>query len=268
MSKLRPPFKCHGGKYYLSSWIIENFPDEYEKLDYVEPYCGAASVFINKVPSEGSEVLNDMNDGIVKIFKALRDEPNTFIKRIKRTRYTERVFNRCLKNQDKEWEDYIDHAVNEFILRRMSRGGLKKTFAWSNRERGGQPGDVNAWETIIKQLPEIAERLYGSWVFNKPAIDVIKAFDDDNVLLYCDPPYLEETRTVTNTYEHEMSDDDHIELANALKSFKGKVVLSGYPSSLYKRMFEGWKCLRKKIANHASQQASKKHKTECLWLNF
>ena len=267
--KLRPPFKCHGGKRYLAAWIIEHFPENYNLMDYVEPYLGAGSVLLNKTASQGTESINDLNIGVVQIFRALRDEPAYFISRLKRTKYSEATFDKAIKKQSSEIKDYVDHAINEFILRRMSRGGLRQNFAWSDRERGGQPGDVNAWETIIKDhLPVIAERIKNIHIFNKPALEIINAFNEPNVLLYCDPPYLAETRVSNNAYEHEMDTNDHIKLAEALKQFKGKIVLSGYPSTLYKRLYKEWQCVKCKIANHSSQQKVKQVKTEQLWMNY
>ena len=266
--KIRCPFKCHGGKNYLAPWIVEQFPEAYASMDYVEPFIGGGSVLLNKDPSTGTEVINDLDEGIVQIFRALRDEPKNFIGRLKRTKYLESTFNRALKNANSSG-DYIDQAINEFILRRMSRGGLKTAFAWSDRERGGQPGDVNAWETIIKDhLPDISQRIQHIHIFNKPALEIIKAFNDVNVLLYCDPPYLAETRVSEDAYTHEMSTDDHLALAEELQQFKGKVIISGYPSALYKRLFSQWRCVKRKIANHASQQKVKKMKTEQLWINY
>jgi len=265
---IRPPFKIHGGKYYLSKWVISNFPPDYEKLDYVEPYVGAGSVLLNKNISEGMEALNDVDPGVIQIFRALRDEANHFIGRIKRVKYCEATFERALAKKDTKFKDYMDHAVNEYVLRRMSRGGLRSNFAWSNRSRGGQPGDVNAWETMLEQLPIIATRIENINIFHKPALEVIKAFNDSDVLVYCDPTYLPDTRATATAYEFEMSTDDHIALAEALNQFKGKVLISGYPSALYKRLYADWKCVRKKVANHASQQRKKEHKTECLWMNY
>lgn len=264
--KLRPPFKIHGGKYYLESWILEHFPKSYETYTYVEPYMGAASVFLNKIPSVEMEILNDLDLGAVQIFRSLRDESKAFIARIKRTKYTEATFNRALKRKD--LEDYLDYGINEFIIRRMSRGGLKQAFAWSDRKRGGQPGDVNAWKTITDQLPEISTRLQNAYILNRPAIEVIKAFSDPNTLVYADPPYLPDTRTAPNAYELELSMEQHEELGQVLNSFKGKAVISGYPSALYKRMYKNWKCIQKKVANHSSQAKKKPIKTECIWINY
>ncbi len=156
--KIRPVVKSHGGKNYLAAWIIDNFPANYQEMIYVEPMCAGASVFLNKEPSN-EEVISDVDEGVICIFKALRDEPKEFIQRLKRLKYTEKAFKIALMNEKDFDGDYIERGINEYVLRRMSRGGMKKAFAWSDRLRGGKPGDVNAWETMIKALPAITERI-------------------------------------------------------------------------------------------------------------
>lgn len=269
--RTRPPIKIHGGKYYLAPFIIGLFPKNYTELTYCEPFCGGASVFWNKERS-ASEVLNDLDDGLISIFKALRDEPKEFIARLKRVRYTERTFAMALNREEKGISDYVDKAVNEFILRRMSRGGLKKTFAWSDRLRGGKPGDVNAWETIMGTLPLLAERLQGTILLHEDFRKVTEVWDEEDSLTYLDPPYLHSTRTAsaTSAYQHELSIDDHVALLNLVKNARGKVIISGYQSSLYTRMLdkERWRYKKKPMPNHASQSKVKSKRVECVWLNY
>lgn len=264
--KIRPPVKTHGGKYYLANWIISHFPNDHQELVYVEPYCGGANVFLNKERSI-EECINDIDLSIIQIFRALRDEPGEFISRLKRVNYTERVFKRC-QNKVGPFEDYISHGLNEFILRRMSRGGLKKNFGWSKRTRGGKPGDLNAWETILEELPRISKRLKNVYILNKSAVEIIKAFNDEESFVYCDPPYLLSTRTATDVYDYEMDIDDHSKLAKVLIAYKGKAMISGYASKLYQRLYKDWRCKRKRIANHASQKKTKGYKMECIWMNY
>jgi DNA adenine methylase len=269
MKKLRPPVKTHGGKYYLCNWVIEHFPDDYKELNYCEPCCGGASVFLNKEKAN-EEVISDLDKGVVSIFKALRDEPKEFIERLKKIKYTEEAFEKAQKKDSTTFDDYVEQAVNEYVLRRMSRGGLKKAFAWSERLRGGQPGDVNAWETMLKMLPILAERVKDTVVLNNSFKDIIKVWDCDNVLIYIDPPYLPTTRAEgsQNLYENEMSVEDHIDLLGAIRDAKGKVIISGYNSPLYNKYLKGWKIAKKEIANHSSQQKSKERRFECLWMNY
>jgi DNA adenine methylase len=265
--RIRPAFKIHGGKYYLSPWVIENFPTNYTEMVYLEPYSGAASVLLNKKPSV-EETINDIDIGVVRIMKALRDEPDEFVRRLKKLKYHNDTFTKALGKAKAGIEDPLDYAVNEYTLRCMSRDGLKKAFAWSDRLRGGQPGDLNAWETALEVLPVIAKRIARVFILNKPAVDVIRAFNSNKTLVYCDPTYLPDTRVSKSAYEFEMTEDDHIELAKTLNNFLGKAMVSGYPSSLYNKLYKGWRTVKKKIDNKSSQQKKKPMKTEVIWMNW
>lgn len=269
-TNLRPPIKIHGGKWYLRDFIIENFPDGYENLTYIEPFCGGASVFFNKKPS-AEEVIGDINQGLIFILKALRDEPQEFISKLKKIRYTETVFKKALqKSQKKEFDDYVEHATNEYVLRRMSRGGMKKAFAWSDRKRGGQPGDVNAWKTMLKELPRISQRLQKTTILCSNFVDILKVWDEDNSLFYLDPTYLHSTRSesATKVYENEMTVEDHMNLLHLAKNARGKVIISGYSSPLYNRILKNWRVKKKNIANHSSQVKIKERRVEMLWMNY
>jgi len=264
---LRPAFKCHGGKAYLKNWIIDAFPIDYEEMVYIEPFAGAASVLFNKKPGP-EEVLNDLHPGITEIFRAIRDQPGDFLKKLRRLTYSNETFNKALQRAEQPFPVKLDLAVNEYTLRRMSRGGMKKAFAWSDRLRGGQPGDVNAWETALEQIGDLSARLQNAYIFCKPGIEVIRAFNKANSLVYVDPPYMHTTRASKNVYDYEMSEDEHKKLCDALVCFRGKVIISGYESDLYNHYFAEWHKLKRDIVNHSSQSKTKEYKTEIIWKNF
>lgn len=82
-------------------------------------------------------------------------------------------------------------------------------------------------------------------------------------LVYCDPPYLRETRKrAKRLYKYEYSQKQHEELLEVLKSLKCKVMISGYESTLYKEFFNGW--------HTHTYQASCQHgvATEWIWMNY
>ena len=262
--KLRSPFKSAGGKFYLAKFIISHLPTNFENMIFLEPYAGGCAVTLLKHKS-CCEVVNDTDPGVVAILTAIRDTPNQFIARLRNVPYTEETFKKALET--KQHETQIDFAINEFILRRMSRGGFKEAFAWSDRQRGGIPGDVNAFLTILDQLPAISARLSDVQIYHQTALQIINAFDDENVIVYADPPYVHSTRKSKEIYLHEMTDDEHRMLGDRLRKFKGKVLISGYASKLYdEELFPDWKKVTKRIANHASQKRIKETKEECLWI--
>lgn len=82
----------------------------------------------------------------------------------------------------------MGRAVGTLVRRRMSRGG-GRSLAWSERLRGGRPGDRNAWETFqAGHLPRVVARLRGVASRRAPAVDVIREFGGpDTIDIPCRP---------------------------------------------------------------------------------
>jgi DNA adenine methylase len=255
----------HGGKFYLKEWILSYFPANYEEMEYVEPCGGACNVLLNKIRSK-REIYNDLDKDLYNLVYCLKTQPVEMSSRALEIPYSEESFLAALQGT----KEGVEGAINEMVSRRMSRGGLKKNFSWSKRKRGGLPGDENAWRSFTHDhLPRICDRLADIEVSNKHVIDLVNEHrDNTNALIYLDPPYLSTTRTAQKAYTVEMTDKEHGALADLLRNVKCKVLLSGYYSSLYAKMYKGWKMHAKEIANHAGQAKNKQRRIECLWSNF
>lgn len=259
--KLRPVVKTHGGKCYLARRIVEVLPPH---DGYHEPFAGGLSVLLNK-PKAPFEIASDKDKELMNVYWVLKEQPDALTARLRAIPYSPQSF---------EWscemdgvDDSLIRATAYVVRSRMSRGGLGKTFAWSERLRGGQPGDVNGWQTILAQLPLIAERLRdvvfhtSHWVYGLPECD-----DDIDTLVYLDPPYMPETRTATNVFTHEMSAADHAELLNAVLKLDSKVAISGYHCGLYDTALAGWRVHEFDMPNHSGQGETKERRLECLWV--
>ena len=281
--KLRPISKYHGGKYYLADWIISKFPKDYESYEYFEPYCGMASVLMQK-KRRVAEYISDVDREIVNVLRVVRDFPNELQRELSLIEYTKENFENNLNKYNllkcvPKYNHYyiMKSAIARIVVGRFSRGGLMKSFAWSNRLRSGQPGDANSWATFIQQIPQIADRLKGVFI---NCCDAFSMFDDPvykagtNHLWYIDCPYLQETRTTKNVYDFELSKandlDDiaiHSLLAQKLNALAGRVYISGYASPLYDNLYQSdkWICHQREIANHSGQNSVKQKRIECLW---
>lgn len=83
-------------------------------------------------------------------------------------------------------------------------------------------------------------------------------------LLYCDPPYLFETRSSQqNLYDFEFSDGDHLDLLGLLRKLPCLVMISGYWSALYDRELPGWRAVQIPTVKRSGERA-----IEWLWCNF
>lgn len=98
---------------------------------------------------------------------------------------------------------------------------------------------------------------------------MIRAQDGPDTLFYLDPPYLPETRADTDTWgEHKMTDDQHKELLETICSLQGKVLLSGYRSTLYDSHLGKWKRHEFELPNNAANGVIKRRMVETVWCNF
>ncbi len=81
-------------------------------------------------------------------------------------------------------------------------------------------------------------------------------------LIYCDPPYLAQTRTSDRKYRFDYVEADHIDLLDLLKSLPCRVILSGYPSVLYDELLTDWQTIELQAMTRGGVR------TEKLWFNY
>ncbi len=272
MPALTPPIKCHGGKHYLASKIVAMMPPH---THYVEPYFGGGAVLLAKDPEGVSEVVNDINGHLMNLWNVLACPPE--YEKLKRalemTPFSEVTWNDTSLYVSTDAGVSSFQAWAYFVHCRQSLAGRMGTFAplSRNRTRRGMNEQASAWLTAIEGLPAVHARLKRVVIFNRDALDVIKQQDGDKTLFYCDPPYLHETRSSTGEYaKYEMADDQHLKLLETLASIKGKFLLSGYSSDMYKSFAKKhkWKCRTFNLPNNAAAGKSKQRKTECVWTNY
>lgn len=119
------------------------------------------------------------------------------------------------------------------------------------------------WSNFPKEIKIFTERLRGVCIEQREATKLIPVWDRPDTLFYADPPYLISTRSSSSVkYNYEMTDEEHVKLADVFHRISGMVIVSGYPSELYDRLYSDWRCVLKA---HRAQNA--KPTTECLWLS-
>jgi DNA adenine methylase len=259
-------FRYFGGKFEMSPWIIEHMPPHHV---YIDPCGGAANVLLRKERSP-VEIYNDLNSDVVNFFRQLRDNKVELLRLIALTPWSREEFELSLVVNEED--SPLERARKLYIRHNLSiHGGSKAAKSdWKRWSRTGGKGDVcSPWGRHIKldNLYLIAERLHDVIIENRDWHEVVSMSERPDSLVYLDPPYLAETRTQTNRYEFEWSDDDHREAADFLQDFAGMVIISGYNCPLYKELYEdrGWTRLGKAMIAGAGVNASKR--IESIWLS-
>lgn len=260
----RPILRYHGGKWVLADWIISHFPRH--KI-YVEPFGGAASVLLQK-PRSYAEIYNDLDGEIVNVFRVVREQGNALLRALELTPFARDDYRESFLPSPDPLEQARRTVIRSFMgfgsnsICRSVKSGFRAT---SNRS-GTTP--AHDWRNYPGDLPSIIERLRGVVIENKPAQSVMLQHDSPETLHYCDPPYVHSTRTTwagngaRKGYAHEMTDEDHRSFADCVHSLKGFVIISGYASDLYDRMFARWRRVER-----AALADGARERVEVLWIS-
>jgi len=120
---------------------------------------------------------------------------------------------------------------------------------------------------------EIDPKIIELWRRNDPldfeliqadALEYLKGYQfTGKELVYCDPPYLRETRKKSKKlYRYEYTHEQHRKLLELLHSLSCMVMLSGYESALYTKYLKGWSTYCYTVGCHHGTAV------EWVWMNY
>jgi DNA adenine methylase len=248
----------------LAPWIISNLPAH---RIYVEPFGGGASVLLRK-GRVYSEVYNDLDGDVVNLFRVARDQGEALVQLIAQTPFAREEFDdaHLVTADDEPLKRAAAFVVRSFMGHGSTSCYFKSGFRANSNRSGTTP--AHDWAALPGPLQACCQRLRGVVIEHRDYRELLPPHDGKQTLFYCDPPYVWGTRAQDSTtaamkgYRHEMTDDDHRAMADALRQVAGMVVLSGYPSELYEQLFADWPSVRR-----AALADGARERTEVLWFN-
>ena len=117
---------------------------------------------------------------------------------------------------------------------------------------------------VLQIWPEEEKRPELEFV-QSDAVGFLKKYQfKGNEFVYCDPPYLRETRRNSKRkyYRHEYTVEQHLELLELIKTIPCMIMISGYESEMYKEKLKDWRI-------HKFQSAVRGGvNTEWVWMNY
>ncbi len=275
---MRSPIPYLGGKGRLADRILPLLPASDRFQTYVEPFCGGASLLFARRPM-GIEVISDRNGDVIHFFHVLRHRGEELREYLQNTPYARAVYDQW---SDPRYicSDDIERAARTFFLARATfmaetqrpedraPAGFAVAKYLDNRARSMR-------NKVDEELLLARDRLRNVIIEQADALEIIERYDSEHAVLYCDPPYMAETRK-GGGYAHEYSDEDHRALLERLKRSPGHVAISGYAHPLYAALLEAdgwerrdfaWHCNTVRNSTGKENPALEAQRTESLWLN-
>ena len=227
---------------------------------WVDLFHGSGVVTLNR-PRSRVEHMNDMNLMMHSLFKAVRDHKDELIAKIEWTPRSREEYDSCVAPDP--GDDVVEIARKAYVRLNQGRNGaFAPGVSWVV---GGGLMDPGSWKksNYEGQFERIRERLGEVFLQNMTAMEMLEWFNIEDCVYYADPPYPHSSRKSTKDYEHEMSEQDHVDLARAMHDHNGFRAISGYRCDLYDDLYSDWH--RFERATITMSGNSRQRRVEVLW---
>lgn len=171
-----------GGKSRLARQIVGMMPAH---ATYVEVFGGAAWVLFAK-PQETSktEVYNDLNGDLYNLFQVVRSRPGAFCRWQDLYLHSRKQYHRAWERyREGGWRSDVERAAMFYYLVKSAFGSIPGK-SWRFR-RVGKP----QYNLVRKTIMNVHARLKRVFIECRDFQKLIKAWDHEDALFYCDPPY-------------------------------------------------------------------------------
>ena len=249
-----------GGKRLLRKTIAPLIPQDIKS--YIEPFGGGAWVLFYKDKWADLEIYNDLDSRLVNLFRIVKYHPNAFKEEVKYLLGSREMFFQFLNGT---FFTDIQKAVQFYFLITRSFGGKGSSFGTVKKSSGGAS---KSQKNVLEKVDAIHERLDKVMIENRDFETLIKQYDFEDALFYCDPPYSQGCGyDVTTT-----KDFDHERLREILGNIKGRFLLSYDDSPKIRELYKGFEMIEVErlngINNRSDVENRKKIFKELLIANY
>lgn len=258
---MNAPVNYYGGKNIMFQNIIDNFPNKEEYDTYIEPFGGSYAVGLNMPYIPPVEIYNDLEKNIYSLYKVLQDKDmfTNFKNLCELSPYNDdlrKEYKELLRtNKD---IPILNRAYMFFYVNRTSFNGIGG-FKINTYIRRGTSKSISDYLSGIEHLEEFHERIKNLIVSNTDAINLMNRFNKENVFMYCDPPYVQSTRTSNTRYEVDMNDEQQDKFIETCINSKAKLLISGYDNLKYDKLIDN---------GFTKISFNTNNRIETLWKNF
>jgi len=212
---MKAPIGRIGGKSRIAKQLIEAFPPNNSYDTYIEPFVGAGNIFYRIPENNHLEILNDLDKDMYLIFKGIQQNGREIQTYFPMKYPTREQFFKNINKKD---------IISLLIRYKTSYFGQGKSYSFPAVNKN----------IIYKtaKFNQLQDRLKNVKIFNTDYTTIIKKFDNKKAFFYLDPPY-ENSKDYPNAV-------NPIDIYNALKSIKGKFMLSYNDSPNIRNIFKNY----------------------------
>lgn len=220
-----------GGKSRLARRITDRIAAVPHSL-YAEPFFGMGGVFFRRASRPGCEVINDISEDVVTLFRILQRHYQSFLDELKWRLSSRAEFARLTSAEPAALTD-LERAARFLYLQRSGFGGKVVGRTYGVDYQNGARFNLTK---LVPMLEDAHERLAGVIIERLPYAEFLTRYDRPGALFYLDPPYFG-----TEHYYGPgvFSAGDYEVLRGLLSGLKGRWIMSINDHPETRRIFAG-----------------------------
>jgi len=215
-----------GGKRRLADLLIPRFPQHH---CYVELFAGGAALYFLRPPAP-VEVINDVNGDLVNLYRVVKHHLEEFVRQFKWALSSRELF-RWLQDTPPDTLTDVQRAARFYYLQHQCFGGKVAGQTWGTATTAPP---VNLLR-IEEQLSAAHLRLQATYIERMHWLECLQRYDREHTFFYLDPPYWQ-----TEGYGVGFGFDNYEAMATALRTLKGKALVSINDHPDIRRVFDGF----------------------------
>lgn len=247
MNKFVSPLRYPGGKLKVVDYVKRLF-EVNDLMDgtYMEPYAGGASVALSLLFSEyASKIkINDIDRSIFAFWHSVLEETEALCRMISDTPVNMDVWERQREVQSRKADaDLLELGFSTFYLNRTNRSGILSGGVIGGKNQDGNfkiDARFNKAD-LIERIESVADYKDRIELTSMDAVALLKRYKrapSAKTFCYLDPPYYVKGRDLYLNY---YNDDDHKAIAEAIKRYKGKWIISYDAVPFIKELYKAYR---------------------------
>jgi DNA adenine methylase len=263
----RPALRYYGSQFDNAAWIISHWPQHNVRTI---PFAGGLNEEL-QAPLVKLITASDLDGRVCNFFAMLRDWRDDLITAIKLTPWHEAEYQLSRVVSD----DPLEDARRFFFTCWMSvqggpypgKSGFRMQKSVDTRWSIPPSDAIN-----IDHLYAVAERLKWIQFLQRDGREIIDLFKNtEDGLIWCDPPFLKDTRAQSTGYTIDSTIQLHRDTAELLRQARGYALITGYgwnkdgtKNGLYEELYEahGWTRVDKEARTNSGGK-----RIQSIWLS-
>lgn len=223
-----------GGKRRLADILIPRFPSH---TCYVEVFAGAAALFFMRPPAE-VEVLNDVNDDLINLYRVVQHHLEEFVRQFKWALSSRQVF-KWLSDTPPHTLTDIQRAARFYYLQQNCFGGRVEGRSFGTATTS--PPGLNLLR-LEETLSAAHLRLSGAYIENMDWQACISRYDRPHTFFFVDPPYWK-----TEGYGVPFGFEQYERMVEVMKALQGRAIVTLNDHPDIRALFSGFEYERVEI---------------------